>query len=103
MTYKPWRQEDYRIREALRSANSIEQLFLAYRENQLYISTNQPELAKFALRVFWVKFCAVPNFVFLVRAKDVLFGLPENDMVFRTIRNIFLDQIKINYNFNSVC
>lgn len=99
MAYEPWTREDWRIREALRSAGNIEDLFRIYRENQPYILKNRPELAKFALRVFWSKFCTVSNFAFLVRAKDALWGLPESDPVFETIRNIFLNQIKIKCNF----
>lgn len=97
MVYEPWTQEDWRIRETLRSAASIEGLFQVCRENRQYIIENRPELAKFALRVFWQKFCSVPKFAFLIRAKDALWGLPESDPLFGTIRNIFLDQIKINY------
>lgn len=103
MAYEPWTQEDWRIREALRSAGNIEDLFRIYRENRQYILESRPELVKFVLRVFWLKFCVVPNFAFLARGKDALWGLPENDPVFGTIRNIFLSQIKINYELAPVC
>lgn len=97
MVYEPWTQEDWRIREALRSAESIEKLFQVYRENRKYIIENRPELTRFTLRVFWCKFCRVPDFRLLIWANEATYCLPGNDPVRREIKNAFLDQITINY------
>ena len=95
MVYVPWKKEDWRLRELLRSAGSIEDLFRVYMEHLKYITENRPELQKFALKVFWSKFYT--GFGSLTRAKDALWGLPEGNPVWSQIKNAFLDQIKINY------
>lgn len=97
MAYEPWTQEDWRIREALRIADSIDGLFRVYRENRQYILKNRPELARFTLRVFWCEFCRVPDFRFLIWGNEATYGLPDDDPVRREIKNAFLDQITINY------
>ncbi|KKR03136.1 MAG: hypothetical protein UT31_C0029G0013 [Parcubacteria group bacterium GW2011_GWF2_39_13b] len=102
MAHEPWKAEDWRIREALRSAEGIENLFCVYQENREYILKNRPEFAKFALRVFWQKFCRVPDFRFLIWANEATYYLPDDDPVRREIKNTFLDQIKVNYNFSSI-
>lgn len=90
MAYEPWTQEDWRIRETLRSADSIKNLFCAYRENRQYILKNRPELAKFTLRVFWQKFCLVPDFRILIWANEATYDLPDFDPVRQEIKDTFL-------------
>ena len=90
-----WTKKDWELRELLRSAGSIEELFRVYRQNREYIAENRPELAKFTLRVFWNKLYNVRSFGRLVLAKDATDGLPANDMVWREIRLTMLDQITV--------
>lgn len=97
MENKPWTKKDWEIRELLRSAESIKDLFHAYRENREYILKNTPELTKIALRFFWEKFCAVPNFNVLILANEATYGLPDSDPIRFWVRNTFLSQIRINY------
>ena len=97
MPQSGWTKKDWELRELLRSAGSIKELFHIYWQNIQYISESRPELAKFTLRVFWQKFCTTPNFVFLIWANEATYGLPDDDPVRRTIKHTFLDQIKMNY------
>lgn len=92
-----WTKKDWELRELLRSAGNIKELFHVYRQNRQHISENRPELAKFTLRVFWQKFCTVPDFRFLIWANEATYSLPDTDPVRRQIKYTFLDQIKINY------
>lgn len=101
MNNNPWTKEDWRIRELLRSADSIKELFRAYWENREYILKNTPELARFTLRIFWHKFCRVPDFRFLIWANEATYGLPDSDPVRQAIKHTFLGQIKINYSGRS--
>jgi hypothetical protein len=94
MENKPWTEKDWRIRELLRSAESIKELFRVYWENREYILANTPELAKITLRFFLKKFCPVPDFRFLIWANEATYGLPNNDPVRFWVKNTFLDQIK---------
>lgn len=100
MNYKScvtWTEKDWQIREELRSAVSIQELFKIYCQNRQHILENRPELAKFTLRVFWHNFCSTPDFRYLIWANEATYGLPDSDPVRLTIKNTFLSQIKINY------
>ncbi len=92
-----WSKKDWDLRELLRSAENIKELFRIYWDNRQYISENRPELARFVLRVFWHRFCRVPNFRFLILANEATYGLPDSDPVRWEIKRTFLDQIRINY------
>lgn len=92
-----WTQEDWNIREELRKSNTMQELFHVYWQNRQYILENRPELAKFTLRVFWNKFCRVPDFRYLIWANEATYGLPDSDPIRSTIKHTFLNQIKINY------
>jgi hypothetical protein len=95
--YREWVKEDWDVRELLRSAKSIKELFCVYRENRELILADSI-LRRFVLRVFYHNFCR--GFVDLVRAKDEVYYLPKTDPIRWALIEAFLDQIKINYNFS---
>lgn len=98
MQGRVWTEKDWRVRELLRSAKSIEELFHAYKENKEHILGNL-QLLRFVFRVFYYKFYT--GFGSLVWANQQLWGLPDSDPVRKGIGHDLVSQIGINYSFKS--